>query len=423
MPKKASDEQRVARSPDHTRYFAGDFYQRVTDNSTGSTVEERFRVFAGDRELAEIVRTGGTDQILYFHTDNVGSVDTITTDQGSVLRQTFDPFGFEDSPLNPEATRAGFAGQQHDRDLGLIDMRGRIYDPLAGSFTAADPLIQEPYWSQGLNRYAYVYNDPLNNTDPTGFSVSANDVEAASLPFAWAFTPMAYAGVGIVGWPGIAISAGVNAVVGAGTTAAVWAINGNPFASKAGSSSPTDGPARQAQGRAGDAAGRAANLGAALANPHPPANSINLTCDYVDCVDASRVPEDIARRAQSWAWLRGPYSSLVGHEAGDTESISPEGEQHLDRALEGLDNGNGIGFRQHPGDTPIQYHHTHMWYHMEYPSATDAENIVGHPGQSVTTFKVGTWPNGDTGTSLNVMWVDSSGALRQAFISPWVPMP
>ena len=72
-------------------------------------------------------------------------------------------------PTNTNITRAGFTGHDHDNDLGLIDMKGRVYDPLAARFTTADPIMQAPCWSQGMNRYAYVFNDPINATDPSGF--------------------------------------------------------------------------------------------------------------------------------------------------------------------------------------------------------------------------------------------------------------
>lgn len=49
-------------------------------------------------------------------------------------------------------------------------MNGRIYDPTLGRFLQADPIIQAPTDSQSYNRYAYVRNNPLTLTDPSGYS-------------------------------------------------------------------------------------------------------------------------------------------------------------------------------------------------------------------------------------------------------------
>jgi hypothetical protein len=54
--------------------------------------------------------------------------------------------------------------------MGLVHMNGRIYDPLVGRFMSADPIIQAPSMLQSYNRYAYVMNNPLNLTDPSGYS-------------------------------------------------------------------------------------------------------------------------------------------------------------------------------------------------------------------------------------------------------------
>jgi hypothetical protein len=48
-------------------------------------------------------------------------------------------------------------------------MNGRVYDPVLGRFLSPDPIVQAPHDTQGLNRYAYVRNNPLRNTDPSGF--------------------------------------------------------------------------------------------------------------------------------------------------------------------------------------------------------------------------------------------------------------
>jgi hypothetical protein len=48
-------------------------------------------------------------------------------------------------------------------------MNGRIYDPLIGRFLSPDPVIQELFNPQNLNRYSYVLNNPLSYIDPSGF--------------------------------------------------------------------------------------------------------------------------------------------------------------------------------------------------------------------------------------------------------------
>jgi RHS repeat-associated protein len=170
----ADEERMVRRDPDETRHFVAGLYERLVQNGSTSTLEERFRLYAGDREIGQIVRAGGGEQTLFFHADHEGSIDTISTNAGEHFRQEFDAFGAPAGSFDSELTRSGFTCHEHDRDLALIDMMGRVYDPLGGQFTSADPITQAPFWSQGLNRYAYAFNDPVNNTDPSGFQ--ANDV-------------------------------------------------------------------------------------------------------------------------------------------------------------------------------------------------------------------------------------------------------
>jgi RHS repeat-associated protein len=166
----SADERRtIQRGPDSTRYYITDLYERVAGASAQDTLEERFRIYAGGRVIGEIVRAGGSDQILYFHADHLGSIDTISTNAAppQVSHQRFDAFGASVG-TSSSLTRASFTGQERDDDLGLIDMKGRVYDPLAGRFTSADPLIQNPFSSQGLNPYSYVFNNPVNYVDPSG---------------------------------------------------------------------------------------------------------------------------------------------------------------------------------------------------------------------------------------------------------------
>ena len=65
-------------------------------------------------------------------------------------------------------TRRGFTGHEH-LDASGSSHDGRVYEPVAGRFLSRDPFIDGFASSQGMNGYAYVHNNPLTYTDPSGF--------------------------------------------------------------------------------------------------------------------------------------------------------------------------------------------------------------------------------------------------------------
>ena len=62
----------------------------------------------------------------------------------------------------------GFTGHEHLYGFGLINMNGRMYDPVMSSFLSPDNYVQAPDFSQSFNRYSYCLNNPLKYTDPDG---------------------------------------------------------------------------------------------------------------------------------------------------------------------------------------------------------------------------------------------------------------
>jgi len=68
-----------------------------------------------------------------------------------------------------------FTGQRLDAGTGLYLMGARWYDPRIGRWISADTLVPEPGNPQALNRYAYVRNNPLRYTDPTGHYIFEED--------------------------------------------------------------------------------------------------------------------------------------------------------------------------------------------------------------------------------------------------------
>jgi hypothetical protein len=81
--------------------------------------------------------TGGAlspHSTVFLHDDLLGSPHLITGASGSVVHeQQFEPFGKSDSPaFGTTNVSTGFTGHEHDPELGLINMRGRLYDPHIG---------------------------------------------------------------------------------------------------------------------------------------------------------------------------------------------------------------------------------------------------------------------------------------------------
>jgi RHS repeat-associated protein len=81
------------------------------------------------------------------------------------------PNGLQDKldQIVPQTTDRGYTEHEHLDEVGVVHMNGRIYDPLVGRFMSADPFIQAPFELQSHNRYAYVMNNPLAFTDPSGY--------------------------------------------------------------------------------------------------------------------------------------------------------------------------------------------------------------------------------------------------------------
>ncbi|WP_199899778.1 RHS repeat domain-containing protein [Shewanella marina] len=66
--------------------------------------------------------------------------------------------------------RRGFTDHEHFNEQQLIHMNGRVYDYNLGRFMSVDPLIQSPTSTQSVTPYSYIMNNPLAETDPTGYS-------------------------------------------------------------------------------------------------------------------------------------------------------------------------------------------------------------------------------------------------------------
>ena len=153
-----------------TKYFIGGDYE-VEKQPNGN--ERRIHYLPGGGIYVSNVP--GTGQMYYVQTDCQGSWSSVTDATGTVLeRYSFDPWGRRRNATNWSYTGVpttflfdrGYTGHEMLDAFGLINMNGRVYDPVIARFLSPDNYVQASYNSQGLNRYSYVMNNPLKYTDP-----------------------------------------------------------------------------------------------------------------------------------------------------------------------------------------------------------------------------------------------------------------
>jgi RHS repeat-associated protein len=109
------------------------------------------------------VRRGGS--MYYYATDNVGTVTGLTNGSRTVVNYyERTPWGVTTYQSEAVPNTLGFMDREYDATTGLYNFRARWYDPQTGRFISQDPIGL----AGGINPYAFVGNDPVNFTDPSG---------------------------------------------------------------------------------------------------------------------------------------------------------------------------------------------------------------------------------------------------------------
>jgi RHS repeat-associated protein len=142
----------------------GTYYEERTPY--GGTTEKRSYYFLGGARVAMRVNPA----ITYFHTDHLGSV-VATTDSsgGSTSTMLYKPWGETRYPTTTPTTPGyRYTGQLEVPNTGLYFYNARWYSPYLNRFLSPDSIIPNQYDPVSWDRYAYVGNNPVNRTDPSG---------------------------------------------------------------------------------------------------------------------------------------------------------------------------------------------------------------------------------------------------------------
>jgi len=110
---------------------------------------------------------------VYYHRNYINSSSVLTDGAGvEITRIVYVPFG-EVSQANSDGADVAtgkFTGKELDEELGIYNYGARYYDPAIGKFISADSIVSSATDAQAYNRYAYVRNNPVIYTDPSGHS-------------------------------------------------------------------------------------------------------------------------------------------------------------------------------------------------------------------------------------------------------------
>jgi RHS repeat-associated protein len=232
-----------------TKSYFGD-YEKQEKNGVSREIHY---VSGGNGLCAIIVKEAGVFTTNIVYTDHLGSITTVTNVNGSAIiaEQSFDAWGRKRNPNNwndynynagitaPSWLYRGYTGHEMLPEFSLINMNGRIYDPITARMLTPDILIPAAYNTQGYNRYTYAYNNPLSYTDPDGNEPITVAIIVGAVVGAYLGGTIANGSYNPLKWSANAKTLGYvvgGAVIGAfsGYIGGAVAASGMPFANTAG---------------------------------------------------------------------------------------------------------------------------------------------------------------------------------------------
>jgi len=175
-------------------------YESITE---GGVIREFYYLDGG----VIIIKQDGEFKPYLAFTDNLGSILSVVDENGEkVFDASYDAWGYQTVTLNEIGLHRGYTGHEMLNEFGIINMNGRLYDPVLGRFFSPDNYVQMPDNSQNFNRYSYCLNNPLKYTDPSGELFGIDDLVLLGVAYSAYTNAMMAIGNGQNAWKAAGLS-------------------------------------------------------------------------------------------------------------------------------------------------------------------------------------------------------------------------
>lgn len=201
---------RLYRNKENTTRIYFDDYEKTFD-ATG--IHEFY--YLNDYVICK--RDNESEFKYYFvNKDNLGSIVNAYDFNGEkVFDATYDAWGKQTVALDKIGLYRGYCGHEMLNDFDVVNMNGRLYDPVLGRFFSPDNYVQMPDNSQNFNRYSYCLNNPLKYTDPSGEIFGIDDWLVSSVAIGAFMGAMEAKMAGKTVWRGM-LSGGLSSIASCG---------------------------------------------------------------------------------------------------------------------------------------------------------------------------------------------------------------
>jgi len=212
------DHQGVHYSYDHANHLIGVMYMGSPNSFAYNGLGDRLKESWGLHNTINLTLdlNGGLTQVLsdgnntylyglgriaqqsasgkeYFLDDALGSVRQLAGTSATTLNKSYVPYGEPLSSTGQGSSNYGFAGEWSDSlTMGKIYLRARYYDPGVGRFISRDAWGGDESQPMSYNAWLYVYDNPINLTDPSGKQVPTPPPPTPPTPIPPTQTPTPY---------------------------------------------------------------------------------------------------------------------------------------------------------------------------------------------------------------------------------------